>query len=291
MSFLLGVDGGGTTCRVALATVDGAVIARARSGSANIHTNLAGARENIIDAARQAFAEAGVDTGLMASTPAVLGLAGANVGTHAAELEATLPFGVCRVETDAMIALEGAVGGGNGAIAILGTGTAYLGRRGGVAHPIAGWGFLVGDHGSGAQLGRELMERTLLAYDGVGPSSLLTDAILADFKGDPSNIVGFAASARPGDFGGFAPKVFDHAARGDVVAEAILARGLAVIEASLSRFDLQPGEPLSLLGGLAPFYEPRLSEPLRVLVRPPLQDALGGAVAMAARLFGTVRHG
>lgn len=288
MTYLLGIDGGGTTCRAALATADGTVIVRAKSGSANIHTNFAGARENIIDAARQAFAEAGIDLARMSEARAVLGLAGANVGTHGRQLEATLPFARSRVETDAMIALEGAVGGGDGAIAILGTGTAYLGRRDGVARPIGGWGFLIGDHGSGAQLGRELMERTLLAYDGVGPASPLTDEILAVFQGDPGNVVGFAATAKPGDFGGFAPKVFEHAAKGDAVAEAILGRGQAIIEASLTRFALGPNEPLSLLGGLAPLYEPRLSEPLRRLVRPPLQDALGGAVSMARRFFGTV---
>ena len=102
--------------------------------------------------------------------------------------------------------------------------------------------------------------------------------------------VAFAATAKPGDFAGFAPKVFDHAAQGDIVAEAILAHGQAVIEASLLRFDLRPDEPLALLGGLAPLYETRLSAPLRALVRPSLQDALGGAVSMAARLFGAQRR-
>lgn len=286
MTFVLGIDGGGTTCRAALATREGRVLARAKSGSANIHTNLAGARENIVEAARMVFADAGLDAAELGDTPAVLGLAGANVGTNARQLEAILPFKRCLVETDTMIALEGAVGGGDGAIAILGTGTAYLGRRDGEARPIGGWGFLVGDQGSGAQIGRELLERTLLAYDGVGPASSLTDEILSVFDRDPSNIVGFTTTAKPGDFGGFAPKVFDFAARGDVVARAILRRGLDVIEMSIERFGLREDEPLSLLGGLAPHYEPMLSPPLRALVRPPIADALGGAVSMAMRLFG-----
>ncbi len=289
MRFILGIDGGGTTCRAALATPDGTILARARSGSANIYTNLAGARASIIEAAQMAFAEAGEDAGLIPETPALLGLAGANVGTNARQLEAILPFRKSIVETDAMIALEGAVGGGDGAIAILGTGTAYLGRRGGEARPIGGWGFLVGDQGSGAQVGRELLERTLLAFDGVGPSSPLTDEMLAVFKGDPDAVIAFSTTAKPGDFAGFAPKVFDHAENGDEVAQTILARGLSTIEASIARFGLQPGEPLSLLGGLATLYEPRLSEPIRALVRPPQQDALGGAVSMAARLFGALK--
>lgn len=286
MTFILGIDGGGTSCRAALATADGTILARARSGPANIHTDLAGARDSIVAAAQAAFAAAGVDAALMAETPAVLGLAGANVGTNARQLEAILPFRRSVVETDPMIALEGAVGAGDGAIAILGTGTAYLARRDGKALHIGGWGFLIGDQGSGAQIGRELLEHTLLAYDGVGPASPLTDDMLAVFERDPNNIIAFAATAKPGDFGSFAPKVFEHADRGDATAEMILTRGLRIIEASIGRFGLAPGEPLSLLGGLAPFYEPRLSPALRELVRPPLQDALGGAVSMAVRLFG-----
>ncbi len=43
MNFVLGIDGGGTSCRAALATVDGAVVGRAKSGAANIRTDLTGA--------------------------------------------------------------------------------------------------------------------------------------------------------------------------------------------------------------------------------------------------------
>ena len=124
MKFVLGIDGGGTSCRAALATVEGTVIGRAKSGAANIRTDLTGARSNIVDAARQAFIAAGQDPELIPQTPAILGLAGANVGTYRQQLEAILPFSTSRVETDAEIALEGAVGSGDGAMAILGTGTA-----------------------------------------------------------------------------------------------------------------------------------------------------------------------
>ncbi|TJW23259.1 MAG: N-acetylglucosamine kinase, partial [Mesorhizobium sp.] len=82
----------GTSCRAALATVEGTVIGRAKSGAANIRTDLTGARANIVDAARQAFVAAGQDPELIPQTPAILGLAGANVGTYRQQLEAILPF-------------------------------------------------------------------------------------------------------------------------------------------------------------------------------------------------------
>lgn len=285
MNFVIGIDGGGTSCKAALATADGTILARARSGAANIRTDLTGARANIVDAARQAFVAAGHDPDLIPTTPAVLGLAGANVGTYRQQLQAVLPFRQSRVETDAEIALEGAVGSGDGAMAILGTGTAYMARHDGLSRAIGGWGFQVGDQGSGARIGRDLLEQTLLAHDGIRPASPLTTEILNVFRGNPEDLVEFTATAKPGDFGGFAPKVFDHAERGDAVAAAIIAKAVSDVEAALAGLDLREGDPLCLLGGLAPLYATRLSARYRALLRPPLDDALGGAVRMAVRLF------
>jgi glucosamine kinase len=285
VDFVLGIDGGGTSCRAALAKADGVVIGRARSGAANIRTDLTGARTNIVKAARQAFLAAGQDPALLPQTPAVLGLAGANVGTYSQQLAAILPFSRSRVETDAEIALAGAVGAGDGAIAILGTGTAYIARKDGKARAIGGWGFQVGDQGSGARIGRDLLEETLLAHDGIREASPLTREMLAVFRDDPQVLVEFTTNAKPGDFGGFAPKVFDHAAKDDAVARAIVAKALADVEAALGALHLAAGAPLCLLGGLAPLYAPLLSGRFRALLKEPLDDALGGAVKMAARLF------
>ncbi|MGB3418300.1 MAG: N-acetylglucosamine kinase [Mesorhizobium sp.] len=285
MDFVLGIDGGGTSCRAALARADGVVLGRAKAGAANIRTDLTGARTSIVEAARRAFAEAGQDPDLVSRTPAVLGLAGANVGTYRQQLQAILPFSRSRVETDAEIALEGAVGAGDGAMAILGTGSAYMVRKGGKSRAIGGWGFQVGDQGSGARVGRDLLEQTLLAYDGIREGSSLTREMLAVFRDRPEDVVEFTTNAKPGDFGGFAPKVFDHAQKGDAVAVWIVDRAVADVEAALGALDLSDDAPLCLLGGLAPLYAPRLSERFRGLLREPLGDALSGAVRMAARAF------
>ncbi|MDW6026646.1 N-acetylglucosamine kinase [Mesorhizobium sp. BAC0120] len=285
MTLVIGIDGGGTSCRAALATAGGEIIGRGKSGAANIRTDLTGARASIVEAARLAFTDAGRDPDLIAQTPALLGLAGSNVGTYRQQLEAILPFSRNVVTSDALIALEGAVGTGDGAIAVLGTGTVYMVRHGGKVRSVGGWGFLVGDQGSGARIGRDLLEETLLAYDGIAEASDLTRALLAVFRNEPRDVVEFTTTAKPGDLGGFAPMVFDHAAKGDAVAEKILGRAIHFIEESLRVMKLRPGDPLCLLGGLAPLYEPRLRADVRSLIKPPLQDALGGAISMALRLF------
>ncbi len=139
--------------------------------------------------------------------------------------------------------------------------------------------------GSGARVGRDLLEQTLLAYDGIREGSPLTREMLAVFRDRPEDVVEFTTNAKPGDFGGFAPKVFDHAQKGDAVAVWIVDRAVADVEAALGALDLSDDAPLCLLGGLAPLYAPRLSERFRGLLREPLGDALSGAVRMAARAF------
>ncbi|KQU74675.1 N-acetylglucosamine kinase [Aminobacter sp. DSM 101952] len=291
MDLVLGIDGGGTGCRAALATATGDILGRGRGGPANIRTDLAGACANIVDAARLAFADASRDPDLIGKADAVLGLAGANVGDYKQRLEAMLPFRNSRIENDSLISLEGALGDHDGAIAALGTGTVYLGRQKGQFRPLGGWGFQIGDLGSGARIGRDLLQETLLVHDKIHAGSPLTGIILERFNNDPSEIVEFTTTAKPADYGAFAPMVFEHAAKGDFVGQKLVERAVADVEETLAVFDLSPTERLCLLGGLAGLYAPLLSRRYRTIMHPPLQDALGGAVAMAVRVFGKTGGG
>ena len=291
MDLVLGIDGGGTGCRAALATATGDNLGRGRGGPANIRTDLAGACDNIVEAARLAFIDAGLDPALISSTPAVLVLAGATVGDYKQRLEAMRPFLNGTIENDSLISLEGALGAHDGAIAALGTGTVYLARQQGQLRPIGGWGFQIGDLGSGARIGRDLLQETLLVYDKIHAGSALTDAMLARFNGNPSDIVEFTTAAKPADYGGFAPMVFEHASKGDAVGQRLVERAVSDVEETLAVFDLSPTQRLCLLGGLAGLYAPLLSKRYRTIMHPPLQDALGGAVQMAVRKFGKAGGG
>jgi glucosamine kinase len=287
MGFVIGVDGGGTGCRAALATGDGVIVGRGQGGPANICTDLEGSRGSILAAVNEAVRDAGVDAAVLPHTPALLGLAGSNVGPYRDGIAALLPFRQSSVETDTAIALEGAIGAGDGAIGIIGTGTAYLTRRAGVLREIGGWGFLLGDQGGGARIGRDLLEETLLVHDGILPPSSLAECVLQRF-GSPQQIVEFTRDARPGDFAAFAPWVFEQ--ERDELAARILGRATAAVEASLNALPVGPEAPLCLLGGLAPLIGPRLAAGIRARLSAPKQDALGGAVAMAARRFGLDRE-
>lgn len=287
MDLVIGIDGGGTSCRAALATADGEVIGTAKSGPANIMTDLAGARANIVDAAQTAFRDAGLEPALD-RTDAVLGLAGTNVGGYRQNLLEILPFRRSLVESDALIALEGALGNHDGAIAILGTGSIFMARQGGRMRTIGGWGFMIGDLGGGARLGRDLLQEVLLAHDDIRAGSALTDAVMQRFSGDPREIVKFAAASKPAEFGTLAPMVFEHAAAGDPVGRRVLSRNLADVEEALDALQLLQSQRLCLLGGLAGLYAAQLAARHQALLQPPLQDALGGAVSMALRAFRSI---
>ncbi|MGO4839546.1 BadF/BadG/BcrA/BcrD ATPase family protein, partial [Rhizobiaceae sp. 2RAB30] len=183
-----------------------------------IMSDLEGARKNIVEAAKLAFIDAGRDPTLMSTAGAVLGLAGTNVGGYKQQLLEILPFRASLVESDALIALNGALGDHDGAIASIGTGSIFMSRKGERLQTIGGWGFMLGDHASGARLGRSLLQETLLAHDDIHPGSAVTRAVMERFEGDPRAIVKFGSASKPGDFGAFAPMVFDFAAQGDPVA-------------------------------------------------------------------------
>ncbi|KXF76432.1 N-acetylglucosamine kinase [Paramesorhizobium deserti] len=285
MELLLGIDGGGTGCRAALADKAGRILSRGQSGAANIMTDIEGARTSILAATRQALQEAGLRVEAETSISAVLGLAGANVGDNATRLEKLLPFAHAKVKSDATIALHGAIGDTDGTVVILGTGSVFVTRQAGRIRTIGGWGFKVSDLAGGARLGRDLLEETLLAYDGVHLSSPLAEKTMAMFGNDPHRIVSFAHDARPSDFGTYAPLVFEYADKGDRLALLLVEQSLRTIEEALDAIMPPKQDTLCLIGGLGPLYAPRLSPRYRSRLRPPIGDALSGAVRLAVGLF------
>ncbi|MQW85387.1 N-acetylglucosamine kinase [Sinorhizobium saheli] len=286
-SYLIGIDGGGTSCRAAVAASDGRILGRGKAGAANILTDPETALQHIADAARAAFQDAGLDPAGIAEARAILGVAGHNVGDAVHYVKRRLPFAAAEIESDGLIALQGALGDKDGAVAILGTGTIYIAREGDKVRYIGGWGFTVGDHGSGARIGHALLQESLLAFDGIHESSAVTQSVLAEFNNDPRDLVDFARLAKPGEFGRYAPRVFDCAGRGDPVALRLLKAAATTVDEALDVVVARGSRTICLLGGLAALYRPWLAERHQPLFVEAEADALTGAVALAAVRFGS----
>ena len=290
--YLVGIDGGGTSCRAAVADANGRILGRGKSGASNIMTAPDTAILNIADAAKAAFADAGLDTALVKHASAYLGLAGNHVENTVAYVIPRLPFHQSIIESDGLIALQGALNDGDGAVAILGTGTIYIARIGADVRYVGGWGYHLGDLGSGGRLGQMALQESLLAYDGIAPQTAMTRAMLDDFTNEPRKMVAFSQAAKPGDYGRYAPRVFEFAATGDEAALAILRQSASFIDQSLDRVsEITGGSRLCLLGGLSALYAPYLAARHRERLVQPAEDALSGSIALAKAAFSNVEAG
>ena len=281
MPYILAVDGGGTGCRALLADGNGDPAGRGTGGPANIGADPATALDSIMRAATQAAQDAGLDVSILNETCAVLGLAGANSLVEMDRVEQSLPFGKVKIVSDAVTALQGALGPDDGAIVILGTGSAFVKREQDAFEIVGGRGFMLSDHAGGARLGRELLEETLLALDGMADRTELANAVLARFGGDMRQIITFSRTATAADYATFAPIVFDYAHKGDALGLSILRRACSYIARGLDRLGIETLGRFSLTGGLAPSYAALPFLLHRELFRPALGDALQGALSLA----------
>ena len=134
---------------------------------------------------------------------------------------------------------------------IAGTGSIGFALVGGERHMVGGWGFQLGDHGSGAWVGHHAVRRAALALDGLlQPTRLITE-VLARTGHNRLDLSRWSEQARPKDYAQFAPLVFECAARGDVQGMMIVIEGAAAIS-NLGRALLARGaKAICLLGGLA----------------------------------------
>lgn len=286
MPFVIGIDGGGTGCRAVLADMSGRPLGTGRAGAANVMTGFDAAAKNIISAAQSAVDDAGLDRRVVTDASAFLGLAGANIGDYSARISGILPFRQSRIATDAEISMQGAIGNDDGVVAIIGTGSVFVCRLNKIVRTVGGWGFTVGDLGSGARLGRALLQETLLAYDGICEGSELTRRVLAKFEDSPQTLVEYAHTALPGEFGAFAPLVFEQAVKQDPIARRLVDRAVSDLEETLDALVSGNDLPICMLGGLGSVYRDLLSERFRIRVRPPRGDAASGALALAVKHFG-----
>jgi glucosamine kinase len=285
----LGVDGGGTNCRVRLCDAAGTRRGEGIGGAANIRLGLDASWASIMTATDIALGEAGLTRAALGRIHAGLGLAGI---LGIADIErvraAAPPFASVTANTDAHTACLGAFGGRDGAILIIGTGSAGYALVAGTPHPIGGWGFEVSDEGSGADIGRRAVRAALRAHDGLGTASGFTAAVMARLGGHPVAIVAWVDAARPKDFASLAPEALAHAQRGDPVAVDIMRRAGENISRLIRRLQALGAQKVCLMGGLAPSLVAWLEPGIPAVLATPEGDALDGAILMARCASGSL---
>lgn len=278
---VIGVDGGGTSCRVAL-VLDGQRH-EVQAGAANATSDFDGTIRTIRGALDHLRDAAGVSGDRLRALPAYLGLAGVLDPQTGDRIAAALKLSRARVEDDRRSTVTGALGGGDGAVAGIGTGSFLARQAGDRLRLIGGYGLTVGDEASGAWLGRGLLSHTLHTLDGLMPRGTLTDAIATEY-GDAVGIVRFASTAGAADFAGLAPRVIGAAQDGDATALTLMRAGARYIEQGLHAMGWKTAEPVCLTGGVGPHYAPYLAADIASALCDPAGTALDGALLLAAEM-------
>lgn len=304
---IIGADIGGTSSRVGVADLTGRFLAVETGGPAN--PNAVGpdpASSEIRRVTGTALTAAAAELG---GTPAVagvvIGLAGISgiadpEGFARASLDPLLPdrppIGVV---TDLAVAYASGSPEPDGCVLIAGTGAmAGIVRSGVLDERRDGWGWLLGDDGSGFWLGREAVRATLADLEAgrdLGPlGAAILDRVRTQIEPGPAGGYGAAELIRSGyarpprELSEYATLVAE-LADADPVAARIADRAAEVLAATLGRLEPGPELPVVLAGSvLQPGRAGRptpVGSRLRALLaerhRNPLHEAGPGVVGAA----------
>ncbi len=320
--YVMGVDGGATKTLAAVLDLHALRGTGGRgTGGRTVHLGHGGpsnedavgaeaAVQELLGAADQAIAQAGIDAGALGA--AVLAVAGTDTedlarNVRAARTDAWL------VVNDVVAAWATATGGGPGVAVIAGTGSNVfgVGGAGTDARPwrAGGWGHIIGDEGSGYWLGVQSIKAALRHREASGPATALSDAVPAFFGETSVEAVAARVYSKPltkGEIAAFAIETAKLAERGDAVARELYERGArelgeqiaAVIQQTGlgegSDEDGGEGFPVGLIGSA--FKAGRvLIQPLTEVIHASAPGArvgtvemppVGGSLLLAARMCG-----
>jgi N-acetylmuramic acid 6-phosphate etherase len=191
---VIGVDGGGTSTRAALADRAGGVLGRGEAGPGNPKSaGLETALGEVQKAIEGAFAAAGLAP--VTVDAICLALAGAGRPEDRPPIESWIKRELiaerAAVVPDAVAVLAAGTSDVVGVSLIAGTGSMAYGRdHTGSETRAGGWGSLFGDEGSGYAVALGGLRAAVRAFDGRGPSTTLLPAFLDRLKlGEPGGLV------------------------------------------------------------------------------------------------------
>jgi len=306
MEYVIGIDAGGTKTVCLLADEHGEILARARGEGANLQA----VGELQVEKILHTVMALAIGDRRIVPAAICLGIAGVDRPNDAAVVRSIMQrIGLHSrivIVNDALIALETGAPGLPGVVIISGTGSIAYGRNAaGEAARSGGWGYVLGDEGSGYWIGRAALRAVLRAADLRGPSTVLTQMLLDHFQVSQPQLLlheVYHHHLKPAAIGALASCVQTAFSEGDEAAVGILRGAADELEgAALSvarRLDLT-GEAFTFIlsGGIfravpwlvqelhgrlplaAPHSETKLldREPAEGAVTLALQEAHGGA--------------
>ncbi|MFI5077071.1 MAG: N-acetylglucosamine kinase, partial [Vicinamibacteria bacterium] len=180
--YVIGLDAGGTKTVCLLADLEGRVLDEARAGGANLQA----AGELEVEKILHAVMDRVIGDRLPAPSAIALGMAGVDRAEDWQVMHRVMRRIGFKARTlitnDALIALVAAIGHEPGIVVIAGTGSIAYGRNArDEAARAGGWGYVLGDEGSGYWIGRHALRAVVRESDGRGHATAMTPLVLAHF--------------------------------------------------------------------------------------------------------------
>ncbi|MCR4401258.1 MAG: hypothetical protein NUW12_00515 [Firmicutes bacterium] len=309
MSYVVGVDAGGTKTLALVSDMEGHAVGAGKAGPANFQAvGVDLARANVKKAIDLALESAGVAACCVEA--AFFGMAGADRPADFATIERFLasvnPAPRMGLENDATIALRAATVDGVGVVAVCGTGTNVIGfNREGRRVQIGGLGYMFGDGAGAGHIGVLAVRMATRGRDGRGKPTILHDMLCEKLhlRSLDDLVEQFYPGSGSGDraqVASLAPLVFEAARCGDEVACDILREvgrelAIAILAALRKLFPPDACVKVVLSGGVFANEDPAMTATLkaRVLADFPATEFIMlkvppvlGAVLLALELAG-----
>ena len=227
MNHIIGIDGGGTKTLGLLTTETGERIAHVQAGPSNYHVVGETETKNVLtEVVTGLLTQADIPT---TSCPTFcLGMAGlgrAEDKKVIGQICNEIGINNARILThDAHIGLVGGTGKQEGVIIISGTGSIVYGINGrGEETRAGGWGYLIGDEGSGYDIARKGLQAIARATDDRDMPTALTNHILKRLElNEPSELIRWVHAAKRDEIAQLAQLVFHTAETGDTITTRII---------------------------------------------------------------------
>lgn len=264
VEFLLGVDGGGTGTRVILARPDGSLLARGEAGPSALGQGVPAAWVQVQKAIASAFVQAGLAQPEWPRCAMAAGLSGIHNLQQRDAFRAELPpLAQVVLETDGYTMLIGAHSGQPGLIVAAGTGSVGEVLRPDGSHAVVGgWGFPVGDEGSGSWLGIHAVRIAQAAMDGRTIAGPLARKVFGHCGADRQDMAAWCAKAGQFAYAQVAPLVFE-CEESDPLAAGLLAQAARDLEAVAYALDPQRNLPVAICGSIGNKLKGRMAQELQ----------------------------
>ena len=261
MKYYLGIDGGGTKTTAIICDENAQLISRFVGESINYNSvGMETARKNL-----KLTVDGALATHDIKFSAAFIGMSA--ISERADDdftkklCEGIIDCDKITMDSDVYIGLEAMKCDGAAAMVISGTGSMAVGRLpdGEIIHT-GGWGYILGDEGSGYAICIDALRAAICGYEGSAEKTLLTDAVKEHYQvNDMLELIDiFYDPPMPrSEIARFAPFVFKCADNGDAVAQNIITNHTKLLANTVCALlsEMPAGVPLGMWGGLVQNHE------------------------------------